>query len=135
MLFRSTIKDDGNYMVYANVPLRGNIARGSVGLTINLDDDYIEGARGQQGYIRDANNHKDSSIHFSGIIRAEAGQVLTVTTEQLALAGTVNVQADRAASIFIEKLRNDGLDRKSTRLNSSHALNSYAVFLLKKKKN
>ncbi|MEO1862765.1 MAG: LamG-like jellyroll fold domain-containing protein, partial [Verrucomicrobiia bacterium] len=104
-----TIKDDGNYMVYANVPLRGNIARGSVGLTINLDDDYIEGARGQQGYIRDANNHKDSSIHFSGIIRAEAGQVLTVTTEQLALAGTVNVQADRAASIFIEKLRNDGL--------------------------
>ncbi len=104
-----TIKDDGNYMVYANVPLRGNIARGSVGLTINLDDDYIEGARGQQGYIRNANNHKDSSIHFSGIIRAEAGQVLTVTTEQLALAGTVNVQADRAASIFIEKLRNDGL--------------------------
>src|SRR5947209_14591127 len=27
----------------------------------------------------------------------------------------------------------DGLDRKSTRLNSSHANNSYAVFCLKKK--
>ena len=33
----------------------------------------------------------------------------------------------------IAKLRYD-LDRKSTRLNSSHALISYAVFCLKKKK-
>ena len=96
-------------MVYVNVPLHGAIARGSVGLTLNLDDDYIEGARGQQGYIRNSNSHQDASIHFSGMIRAEAGQVLTVTTEQLALAGTVTVQANRAASIFIEKVRNDGL--------------------------
>ena len=76
---------------------------GSVGLTITLDDEYIWGARGQQGYIRDANNHKDASIHFSGMIRAEAGQVLTVITEQLAAVGSITVQADRAASIFIEK--------------------------------
>ena len=104
-----TIKDAGNYMVYANVPLRGNVARASVGLTINLDDEYIWGARGQQGYIRNANSHQDASIHFSGMIRAEAGQVLTVTTEQLAKVGSIKVQADRAASIFIEKVRNDGL--------------------------
>ena len=104
-----TIKDDGNYMVYVNVPLHGAVVRAGVGLTINLDDDYIEGARGQQGYIRNANSHQDSSIHFSGMIRAEAGQVLTVTTEQLAAAGDVTVQANRAASIFIEKVRNDGL--------------------------
>src|SRR2546430_13280127 len=31
--------------------------------------------------------------------------------------------------------RGDGLDRKSTRLNSSHSQISYAVFCLKKKKN
>src|SRR5258708_15025225 len=31
--------------------------------------------------------------------------------------------------------RPDGLDRKSTRLNSSHQIISYAVFCLKKKKN
>jgi hypothetical protein len=104
-----TIKDGGNYMVYVNVPLNGNIARGSVGLTVTLDDDYVEGARGQQGYIRNANAHKNSSIHFSGVISAEAGQVLAVYTEQLALAGTVKVQANRAASIFIEKLGSDGL--------------------------
>src|SRR3712207_7120172 len=34
----------------------------------------------------------------------------------------------------LEKLQKDGLDRKSTRLNSSHANISYAVFCLKKKK-
>ena len=33
-----TIKDDGNYMVYANVPLRGNVTRASVGLAVTLDD-------------------------------------------------------------------------------------------------
>ena len=96
-------------MVYVNVPLRGNILRASVGLTLNLDEEYIWGARGQQGYIRNANSHQDASIHFSGMIRAEAGQVLTVITEQLAAVGSITVQADRAASIFIEKLRNDGL--------------------------
>src|SRR2546422_7610039 len=31
-------------------------------------------------------------------------------------------------------VRGDGADRKSTRLNSSHGYNSYAVFCLKKKK-
>ena len=104
-----TIKDGGNYIVYVNVPLNGDIARGSVGLTVTLDDDYVEGARGQQGYIRNSNAHKNSSIHFSGVISAEAGQVLAVYTEQLALAGTVKVQPNRAASIYIEKLEDDGL--------------------------
>src|SRR5947209_16621088 len=50
--------------------------------------------------------------------------------------------AERLAGSGLESLRgivsiaagdfdNDGLDRKSTRLNSSHANNSYAVFCLK----
>src|SRR2546430_3720619 len=34
---------------------------------------------------------------------------------------------------FIEYRRGDGVDRKSTRLNSSHSQISYAVFCLKKK--
>src|SRR3712207_7911375 len=36
--------------------------------------------------------------------------------------------------LMIQWARADGLDRKSTRLNSSHANISYAVFCLKKKK-
>src|SRR3712207_7600012 len=36
---------------------------------------------------------------------------------------------------IVGDVRGDGLDRKSTRLNSSHANISYAVFCLKKKTN
>src|SRR2546422_6971718 len=41
---------------------------------------------------------------------------------------------NRSASIHVEDL-DTVLDRKSTRLNSSHGYISYAVFCLKKKKN
>src|SRR5256884_7004197 len=37
--------------------------------------------------------------------------------------------------VAIKTLRPEALDRKSTRLNSSHGYISYAVFCLKKKKN
>src|SRR2546422_2624720 len=43
-----------------------------------------------------------------------------------------HVQSDRAAT---DRPSASGLDRKSTRLNSSHGYISYAVFCLKKKKN
>src|SRR5690348_17572241 len=36
---------------------------------------------------------------------------------------------------FLDQIVDDALDRKSTRLNSSHPSISYAVFCLKKKKN
>src|SRR5256885_11151364 len=39
------------------------------------------------------------------------------------------------AVLHHEELERDALDRKSTRLNSSHLVISYAVFCLKKKKN
>src|SRR2546426_8437667 len=38
-----------------------------------------------------------------------------------------------AATTFIQRLEERGRDRKSTRLNSSHLVISYAVFCLKKK--
>src|SRR5260221_5080942 len=40
----------------------------------------------------------------------------------------------RAGSVPTETARSAPRDRKSTRLNSSHTVNSYAVFCLKKKK-
>src|SRR3989454_3976126 len=44
------------------------------------------------------------------------------------------VDAMDLASDVGHQLRHDALDRKSTRLNSSHLVISYAVFCLKKKK-
>src|SRR5256885_5602139 len=45
------------------------------------------------------------------------------------------VQDDRAERAQTEVVECEGQDRKSTRLNSSHLVISYAVFCLKKKKN
>src|SRR5258707_10680535 len=62
--------------------------------------------------------------------------------EEKMRAGMPPQEAQRAARIELggieqvkEQVREEGLDRKSTRLNSSHANISYAVFCLKKKKN
>src|SRR2546429_6572121 len=44
------------------------------------------------------------------------------------------VQVCEAEAVDIRDLRSQPLDRKSTRLNSSHGYISYAVFCLKKKK-
>src|SRR2546430_8729333 len=49
--------------------------------------------------------------------------------DEVFFAHLVNLREHRLA------LRVSGLDRKSTRLNSSHSQISYAVFCLKKKKN
>src|SRR5258707_12071716 len=46
----------------------------------------------------------------------------------------VVMQFDAATGVTKEFFRDAGRDRKSTRLNSSHANISYAVFCLKKKK-
>src|SRR6266853_1738301 len=42
--------------------------------------------------------------------------------------------SDRACRLRSSSVSEAGLDRKSTRLNSSHSQSSYAVFCLKKKK-
>src|SRR5438445_1314490 len=52
----------------------------------------------------------------------------------LANSGHFNVEIDLVALAQLATARREGQDRKSTRLNSSHANISYAVFCLKKKK-
>src|SRR3712207_9399385 len=49
-------------------------------------------------------------------------------------AAQLDLLVDRVAGRAGELVDDDPLDRKSTRLNSSHANISYAVFCLKKKK-
>src|SRR5438552_9915935 len=63
-----------------------------------------------------------------------AGEVMSVG------AGVTRVKpGDRVCGIFMQRWLeggpDDDKDRKSTRLNSSHQIISYAVFCLKKKKN
>src|SRR5688500_20107891 len=46
----------------------------------------------------------------------------------------VRARGSRARMNFVAEINPERLDRKSTRLNSSHLVISYAVFCLKKKK-
>src|SRR5207248_9319906 len=52
----------------------------------------------------------------------------------LSFAGPVRAAGFKALIFSATKLRDKNIDRKSTRLNSSHRTISYAVFCLKKKK-
>src|SRR3712207_7060862 len=63
---------------------------------------------------------------------ADVARVVAVARRH-AVDGVLTVSADRAVPVVAHVA--DELDRKSTRLNSSHANISYAVFCLKKKKN
>src|SRR5256885_5697090 len=63
-------------------------------------------------------------------VAGEAAELRLVALSALPHA----LQSDRSFSALFE-LSRPGADRKSTRLNSSHLVISYAVFCLKKKKN
>src|SRR3712207_8662582 len=65
-------------------------------------------------------------IEEAGIHSGDSACVLPPIT-----LGTADMQRIRTSTEAIAR----GVDRKSTRLNSSHANISYAVFCLKKKKN
>src|SRR5256885_5835931 len=66
----------------------------------------------------------------------EFGAGVAGTTARFVALGIVDLDGDEAAGVGIgEGLHQDIFeDRKSTRLNSSHLVISYAVFCLKKKK-
>lgn len=100
-----TLNAAGDYLVFVNIPLEGAVTRASVGMEILLDGAFwAPSGYAQQGYIRNTSGHLESSIHYSGIISAFAGQTLTVETLQLAASGSVTVQPGKAASIYVEKL-------------------------------
>src|SRR3712207_7542534 len=65
----------------------------------------------------------------------EGGQ--TPLFRRIPKRGFTNINTKEYALVNLDQLNafEDGTDRKSTRLNSSHANISYAVFCLKKKKN
>src|SRR5699024_5137321 len=56
-------------------------------------------------------------------------------TEKMKMHANIDIINNDFFDEFETKLQHNKLDRKSTRLNSSHVSISYAVFCLKKKKN
>src|SRR5436190_6070038 len=73
---------------------------------------------------------------YTTLFRSSAFYRRSNTSERAAFAGPSVLCVDPSADVLAylrELLRSVG-DRKSTRLNSSHTVISYAVFCLKKKK-
>src|SRR4051812_49789528 len=74
---------------------------------------------------------------YTTLFRSELGLGGDLPPRALRHPGTVGRQARRglpAARPVLRRRQHEVLDRKSTRLNSSHMSISYAVFCLKKKK-
>src|SRR3712207_8342371 len=67
--------------------------------------------------------------------RCEVVQSYTLSAQRLYQLAVLSgrVEGDRASRAVEDQVRGHGQDRKSTRLNSSHANISYAVFCLKQK--
>src|SRR5688572_31459136 len=70
-----------------------------------------------------------TTLFRSELQRQAEAQTREAVAESLLAAGKANLPENPAAAV------NLALDRKSTRLNSSHSQISYAVFCLKKKTN
>src|SRR3712207_8625088 len=77
-------------------------------------------------------------VHGKAVERAQKNGKVGGGADQVCMFGTEELADLAPPKPTIPDTEDDGrgiLDRKSTRLNSSHANISYAVFCLKKKKN
>src|SRR5438445_9244559 len=72
-----------------------------------------------------------TTLFRSGVQGCGAGGRASASTAPVPIAPAAEIDV----TLFLIGDAGDGEDRKSTRLNSSHANISYAVFCLKKKKN
>src|SRR2546430_11495074 len=75
---------------------------------------------------------RDVEPEIQVLARAVAGRVDRLQDDRE--GRLVGLKARREAALIAHGCRQTALDRKSTRLNSSHSQISYAVFCLKKKK-
>ena len=101
-----TLDDAGTYLVTVNIPIyRADSAqRPSILAQLHLDGSPVPGGSARQGYIRSIEGHDDSSVHFSGIVTATAGQILTIETSEDSQTGDVQIRAGLEASVYVEKL-------------------------------
>ncbi len=100
-----TLTENGDYLVYVNVPMNSSVARAAVKISVQVNGVTVDGGVAAQGYIRATSNHNNTSVHWSGVLNGlSALDVITVITEQEAVAGTVTVQSGKNASLLIHKV-------------------------------
>lgn len=109
------INNPGTYMVQVSIPLESDhalsVAMNVLGRVL-LDGAQVTGGVFSQGlsYGNAVGGSNDyySSIHWSGIVTATtSNQVLSITTEQEASAGSITVPTGFVGSIFVKEIPND----------------------------
>src|SRR3712207_8468264 len=96
------------------------------------------GVRNIEGYNKLKEGQEDEKLSYQVIIIDELADLMMVCPKDVEDYIARLAQMARAAGMHLviatQRPSVDVIDRKSTRLNSSHANISYAVFCLKKKK-
>lgn len=114
-----TLKDTGMYMVLVNIPLYSTSQRANIKGEILLNGIEVTGGQFQQGYIRNADNHRQSSIHWAGLINnTQSDSILTVDVQRQANSGTVTTDSEKA-TLFVQKINTTGLFYSSSNSLSS----------------
>src|SRR5258708_12503219 len=73
-----------------------------------------------------------TTLFRSPLYRIDLGKDVYYALDDAEKKGILDSLGDKKTKVSVQRFK--GLDRKSTRLNSSHQIISYAVFCLKKKK-
>ena len=99
-----TLVNAGIYLVSVDLPLSSSVQRVSPRVEILLDGSRVPSGSASQGYIRNQSGHSEASVHWTGLVEASAGAVLTISVIEEAAAGTVSLPTGEQASLFIEAL-------------------------------
>src|SRR2546429_124399 len=131
----SLTTDDNDYQIEQAQSAEDAARKFGVELqVIYADNDAITQSTQLLKAIQAEESHRPNAIVFEPV----GGTALPQVARAAASAGIGWAILNRDAN-YVPELRKSspapGLDRKSTRLNSSHGYISYAVFCLKKKKN
>ena len=103
------LKDTGMYMVLVNMPLYSIHQRANIKGHILLNGIEVAGGQFQQGYIRNADSHQQSSIHWVGLINnTQQDSILTIDVQRQANSGTITTDSEKA-SLFVQKINMTGL--------------------------
>src|SRR5690606_40737533 len=109
-----------------SVPMPSSYPDSTVTFTLSLHDALPIWYK--QNKLEELNSN---SVDYNSLTKEQTNQL---SGEPLSNSVDINYKRNSLYTLMISDTSNEYLDRKSTRLNSSHVKISYAVFCLKKKK-
>lgn len=100
-----TVLQSGRYRLSVNVSL--STTSGTDRLTpemwISINGTQ-QGTYASTGYIRTNNGHQESSLHITEVFELTANDVISISIQRTANAGTVNLRSAGSSNIYIEKI-------------------------------